>query len=331
MRASDAGHDRQAKHENWYVRCVRRTSDLVPDSWSFPDKIGVSAASLIESDIIQITGIDDNAGIYISQGVFPQYRICSNSDCSTIDINWTDLLNNITNNKYLQIRQYSSGLADVSVVANITVGGTSGTFTVTTDNSDPCAGTPNYGAVCADGSVYAGISPVTSTAMYVPRCDYGQIWNGTYCKGTKKTQDWNGGNNSGYVNTSIDNCTSWGSCVADGEANTITLSSADSDTGHVLTQVHAAAQECYDLDLHGKTDWYLPSTIEWEVIYENLIDGIPDDNNPDPIINGFSTSQWYWTSSEYDTDEGWRFLLSTKSFDRQAKHENWYVRCLRRE
>ena len=42
--------------------------------------------------------------------------------------------------------------------------------------TDPCVSTSTPGTVCADGSVYAGISPDGNSKMFAARCDVGRTF-----------------------------------------------------------------------------------------------------------------------------------------------------------
>ena len=78
----------------------------------------------------------------------------------------------------------------------------------------------------------------------------------------------------------------WGQTSGvDGEANTNGLAQFNN---------YQAANACYYLTAHGKSDWYLPSPAEWNVIDPNrdAIGGFQPDGDP------------YWTSAEEEGD-GW--------------------------
>jgi hypothetical protein len=68
------------------------------------------------------------------------------------------------------------------------------------------------------------------------------------------------------------------------------------------------------------------------VIYENLVDGTPNDNVPDPVITGFDTGgSTYWQSSEYNTSDTWYENFNNGGFSTTGgKWIGRYVRCARR-
>ena len=176
--------------------------------------------------------------------------------------------------------------------------------------------------VCADGSVYAGNSPDGNVPMFVTRCDAGMVWNGSSCLYSRSQPTYNDAN-SNWTDTSLVNCITFMACDASGETNTTALIAEDSNSSLAGTQVHAAAQTCADLSMHGKTDWYLPSMLELNVMFDNQT-----------AIGNFATSgnPFYWSSSEYNNGTG-RYrdfatgVLNNGAF---AKNSGWYVRCARR-
>ena len=189
---------------------------------------------------------------------------------------------------------------------------------------------PFVGDVCKDGSVYAGLSPADNSRMFAARCDIGMSWNGTICAGTRDLHPWNNGNGN-YVNTSLANCGAAPGCDPDGAANTATLITEDSDNVQAGQQLHVAAQDCADLNVQGRTDWYLPSAPELKVIYENLVDGTPNDDSPDPLVSGFDiTGNYYWSSSESYSDTAWRQRFSDGTQSYSGKNNTNAVRCARR-
>ncbi|MCP5299107.1 MAG: DUF1566 domain-containing protein [Chromatiaceae bacterium] len=177
---------------------------------------------------------------------------------------------------------------------------------------DPCAGSPAVGTVCGDGTVYAGLTPDGNVKMYVTRCDAGQSWNGSSCTGGRSTLPWNNGNASNKVGTGITNNNT-------GQANTTSLIAIDSNSGAAGIQPHQAAQYCADLNINGKTDWYLPARGENSVLYANGV----------AIGNYLVDGSYYWSSSEYDTGKSWGRRYSDGFSNTILKEDNKYVRCAR--
>lgn len=104
--------------------------------------------------------------------------------------------------------------------------------------SDPCAGTPNIGDTCADGTLYAG--NLSGTDRYITPADdsTGVLWG---CSGT---------------NIATANSTT------DGEANTNQI---------MLSCPGSAAAVCANLTAHGHSDWYLPASTEYAHLHTNRV------------------------------------------------------------
>jgi len=174
--------------------------------------------------------------------------------------------------------------------------------------SDPCAGSPSIGADCADGTVYAGLSPDGNVPMYTTSADAG-------------TFTWNNGNMSNNTTTSQTSNTT-------GEANTNNLITLDSDSGTGGTQPHQAAQYCADLTAGGHSDWYLPARNELNVLYTNRV-----------AIGGFELAggeygppapSWYWSSTETSFDNIWLQRFEDGSTATWNKYHGKSVRCVRK-
>ncbi len=286
--------------------------DNAPAFPNFPDETNVAVSTLTESDIVQITGVDSgcNAEISISgTGGSPAYRVCSDSSCSSVIQTWTtsndsyDLLGN-----YVQLRATSSSSVATAYTITVNIGPVSSDWIITTGMS----GCSPEGTVCADGTVYAGLSGA-STAMYVTRCDAGQTWDGASCTGTREALPWNNGNSTGYVTTGLTGTT-------DGQTYTATLIATDSDSVTSGTQLHQAAQYCADLSMHGHSDWYLPAKNELDTMY----------GNKTVIANFNESGTYYWSSSEYSNVDAWNQRFSDGNQGNSHKNSTFAVRCARR-
>jgi hypothetical protein len=80
-----------------------------------------------------------------------------------------------------------------------------------------------------------------------------------------------------------------GTAIGTGAQNTI-----DMETG--CAEVGAAADICANLTLAGFSDWFLPSKDELNEMYLNIGQG---------NIGGFSTTTFYWSSTEIDHSNAW--------------------------
>lgn len=189
----------------------------------------------------------------------------------------------------------------------MTVGSTtSATWSVTT-GTDSCAGITTVGAVCPDGTVYAGITPDGNKKMMVTRCDAGMTWGGSSCTGTATLIQW--------VTAPTGVITGYNSWVT-GKTNTDGLAQLfNADSPYV------AAKYCYDLDVHGHSDWYLPAADEATFLALNSAAlNFVDDYN-------------HWTSTEFDDEDapwnarGYNLLYDYATWS--WKNDQLRVRCIR--
>jgi len=160
------------------------------------------------------------------------------------------------------------------------------------------------GDVMNNGMVYVGTMDGV-VPLFVNRCDYGFNWNpdADTCDGTR------GG--LAYQTTSV---STGATSASDGAANTAILA-ARADT--------PAAKYCADLappnvNSHGYSDWYLPSTTELAFVFTHYV-----------AIGNFITATYYWTSTEYTSNYGYMTRIGTAA-TYNAKSVGYYVRCLRK-
>ena len=136
---------------------------------------------------------------------------------------------------------------------------------------------PNIGNVCADGTVYAGLSPDGNVRMY------------TEARTTNNNTPWSTGNGNPPVMAVL---TGMNNTIT-GAVNTAQLSLGgpwqDSDSGMPGIQPHDAANYCTDLTSNGHTDWYLPALDELHVLSANQV-----------AIGNFAADE-YWASNEDPT------------------------------
>ena len=78
-----------------------------------------------------------------------------------------------------------------------------------------------------------------------------------------------------------------------------------------------AARICYDLDLGGYSDWYLPSRDELQKLYINRVD-----------IGEFTTSN-YWSSTEASTISAWNIYFTSGGLNASNKFPALKVRAVR--
>ncbi len=84
---------------------------------------------------------------------------------------------------------------------------------------------------------------------------------------------------------------------------------------------NGATRKCESLILNDKSDWYLPSKNELNLIYQNLYL-----KNLGSLSNGA-----YWSSTESSANNAWRqnFTLATPNQTIASKIDNNYVRAIR--
>ncbi len=164
-------------------------------------------------------------------------------------------------------------------------------------------GCSNVSDVCDDGTIYAGLSPDGSVAMFAAAST------------TEVEKFWNNG---------LTNWTTAGTTNSnDGDGNTNTLAITDSDGVTAGFQTHEAAQYCYDLVAHGAEDWYLPALNELTLLY----------NSGDPITDFFDPADDYWTSTEGGSNDQAVILRDNGSTGTSANNKDntgTKVRCVRK-
>lgn len=174
-------------------------------------------------------------------------------------------------------------------------------------STDACDNSPAPGQICADGSVYAGLSPDGNTPMFTTPADGGAFsWN-------------NGTHPDSYVTMTA--CSGSGGTCNTGKANTDALVALDTISP---TAPYAAAEYCDNLVAHGKSDWYLPALNELQVLFSSKND-----------IGGFDTSGnfWggtYWSSSELGI---WNaiYINMNDGSEGYGRFYSLMVRCVRKD
>ncbi len=280
-------------------------SDATPTAFSFADQANIAVSTLVTSDIVQVTGFTCTINVGIAGAGSPAYRMCSDAACATVIQDWTTAASTIASSNYVQARVTSSASGGVTTNVTLTAGNTATVWDVSTVGD--CASSPSIGTVCADGSVYAGLTPDGNVPFYATRCDAGQTWDGTTCSGVAFTLTWNNGT-ANWITAGVTNS-------ATGRANTTTLAAlADAASPHV------AAQHCENLIEDGASDWYLPARTELAVMYNNS-----------PAIGNFNTSGvYYWSSTETSSNAAYGQRFSDGYQNYYRKDYSLLVRCVRR-
>lgn len=154
--------------------------------------------------------------------------------------------------------------------------------------ADPCGGKPGVGTVCADGTVYSGLSPDGNVPMYAMPCDLGMKVSrrgGKWiCSGKRESyevRDFVG--SSGVLS------------LTNGKANTEALVASSAKIGKSLDCANACAFQNFG----GHKDWYLPSIHELAVMCNGTTKE-PEKNCPAAVAIGnlsMEKTSWYCSSS----------------------------------
>jgi len=85
-----------------------------------------------------------------------------------------------------------------------------------------------------------------------------------------------------------------------------------------------AAQAALDAEINGYSDWYLPSKDELIEMYNTIGNGGSEGN-----IGGFSSSPWYWSSSETNNNNAWYVFFNNGYTVYNYKYSSGRVRVIR--
>lgn len=116
--------------------------------------------------------------------------------------------------------------------------------------------------------------------------------------------------NSQWFNGAIIRTGATGSSIGDGEANTNLIVNS-------LGEGNYAASFCYNLELNGYSDWFLPSKDELNLMFlhKDLIGGFSDD--------------FYWSSTELGEGSAWEQVFNTGAQYFVNKNSQIRVRAIR--
>jgi hypothetical protein len=103
----------------------------MPDALGFTSQTGVALSTLIESNVITVTGLVIPASISITGG---DYSV--STDSGSTWSSWSSTLPaTVSNNNQVKVRLTSSATAGGTASASLTIGGVTGSFTVTSGYS----------------------------------------------------------------------------------------------------------------------------------------------------------------------------------------------------
>lgn len=156
-----------------YANCG---ADTTPDNINFTSVWDAAISTMVESNIINITGISNGVSVSINNG--GQIRIGTGSWVSS------GTINNGTN---LQLRRTSSNTPSTTIAMTVTVGTSSMTWNVRTKPVHPGWATAVYRCSTPYGNVYFRYDGTTSTSVYY--APVGTTWSAstTDCKNSSIT------------------------------------------------------------------------------------------------------------------------------------------------
>ena len=139
-----------------------QAQDTTPDNFDFTDKTGVAVNTQTESDIVQVTGMDNGTAISIDGSGSYKYRVCNDDSCSGVPA-FIDTGSTIDAGKWVQLQLTSSSSMSTATVATLTVGTLAVDWSVTTT----CDTTPQVFTTVGDNAyqVPAGCDTITIEAF----------------------------------------------------------------------------------------------------------------------------------------------------------------------
>ncbi|MCL2469434.1 MAG: DUF1566 domain-containing protein [Alphaproteobacteria bacterium] len=275
---------------------------ITPDPFSFTNVTNVNPSATVTSNAVQL------------QGPAGTWTATCGAGCTNIAKNNVWLGTTATGfvaGNFIAIQQTAASTVNTARTAQVTVGSTtSALWMVTTaGTANACDGTPRPGTICADGTIYVGLSPDGNVKMYTTRCDAYMNWNGTSCIGARTPLSWNDGTGNTITTGANSNVS--------GRANTaalVALGSSPSPAPYV------AANYCNDLTVNGHSDWYLPAREEIALLFPISNEGTA--NGFTPASYWSSTEQWGGAQNLSMRDGSWPYIDQQRS----EKH----IRCVRR-
>jgi hypothetical protein len=186
-----------------------------------------------------------------------------------------------------------------NIVSGVNILGVTGTAVMGLSGPAGCA---TIGALCADGTVFAGWHPITQEILYIPTVDQQRPGApGTF------TMRWKNAFGTNDINPDS---------INDGKVNHANRGGAIGD--------FQAFQACVNLNVGGHTDWYLPSQVELYYLW-SVRTTIEAAGN----ITNFQNAN-YWSSTENSTNVAWLQYFSGGFQVGDNKTTAHRVRCVRR-
>ena len=273
--------------EDFHV--TTEAQDTTPNPFNLTDLTGVASNTLITSETVTVTGITGNVPVTVS-GDGPQEVSINGGPWVTTGT--------IQDGQTLTVRMSSAPTSLTAWTTFVSVGTWDDEWTVTTKD-DACLGPPAVGTVCADGTVYAGLTPDGNLPFYTTTTDQGSnaYWGTfSFITGAQSTTDGDGN-------------------TADIAAHVLR---GDGDYNPNDGKTPNAAQLCAELSAHGHSDWYLPAIDELFQLYYYRA-SLPN-----------FASKFYWSSTEVDSGNS-KGVLFSSGIQSQTKstYSDTRVRCVR--
>ena len=134
-----------------------------------------------------------------------------------------------------------------------------------------------------------------------------------------------------YVESDPSDNLPWGSIDYVTQANKTSIFSGIDNTIKILeyellNNIISASKYCYNLNLNGYDDWYLPSKDELNMILNNVhlnMYGNFEDESDGSIPGSYCCSGWYWSSSESESygEVAWVQSFKSSSIGYQAEYD----------
>ena len=120
----------------------------------------------------------------------------------------------------------------------------------------------------------------------------------------------------------------WADSIDSDIVGTLTATGSGLHNSELIASVSAgtsgtAIEYALYYSLNGSIGWFLPSLDELAAMYTNL-------HLHSPAIGNFSTDATYWSSSQYNTYNAWRFDFDSGEESYNLKNKYYYTRAARR-
>ncbi len=135
-----------------------QVSDTTPDPFNFTSQVNQPRNSLIESATVRITGLNTASPTSVSGGEY-----ATSSDGVSYG-SWTSTNSAVTNGTYVKLRVQTSASYATAATAMLTIGGVSGSFSVTTENQDTILPTATISSPANNATTDASIITVVGSA-----------------------------------------------------------------------------------------------------------------------------------------------------------------------